>query len=774
LNAPVRERLWLRRAAFAALTFLPAMFFAAGGAPTAQFPSCPGIAGVSMWRGAVSFSYGHQLQDSVARLDLSQSASGVGVLTQAPGGPFWSGSTRGTATIHDRYVEFAQPPAQDEETFVDGAGGTIETSMGLPTSQIALTIDPVACTYGFTYSPALDIIGSKNDGSPPVNMPLAGVGSAQGFGLQIPPYDAGDPIPVLQGTGAFPAHTTLFPGTGSRYLPFDAILPFLFLGTVTENNLSSANVVWSFDPEELELVVDPKNYDTWLPEGVDQFDPATGTVVENAIGSSIDVEATVRRKSDGLPPANSTVQSIEFQLVQSSAEPGIALNAPPRSMLASPQPNDLQFDPARNAALRPSVVVPASDTSRGVASQGVGNTATAEVSAYDWGAFGELEVTATLDSGYVLKGHLITDPTVERILLPKRDASSHIGDEWKRLYGVTGLPDSEDSEDNPGGSGQDLGDGLTLYEEYRGFFNGELHPLRRGSAFANEGTNPNKKDLFVRNAYGPIIERGLKMLEFHGGVNVHYSLTETEIEPTNVVNFNHDQGAHAVDQHGIRVVKRKQKGLAGFAVPLDPTAMWRLLPRSTFHTRITPTGNLDRLLSTVAHEVGHAISVMHHGEDDQGLVTWAFDPATGQVTEDGAPIEIRHESSFACGSGGCLFTAAEAAALFSVPRATRSVYVGNERGQHSGRDDCFMRYDAASAYAHDAFPGVRWWVGSEDPGFGMDATPNGSGVNAPGRQPRARYGDACAADSRGDCRHQIRVNDKLPDRPFTGTAGPCP
>jgi hypothetical protein len=551
VSSPERPRgARIRRALIVSVCVVPALLYAAGGQPAAQVPSCPGIASVSHWRAAVSFGYGHQLQDSTARLDLSQSGSGIGDLEPASSGAtFWSGTTRGTATIHDHYVVFRTPPP-DDESFFDGAGGTLATISGLPASQIALSIDPVACTYNFTYSPAIDITGVKNDGSPPVNI-QGGVGSAQGFALPIPAYAAGDPVPILQGTAAFPAHTELFQGTGSRYYPFNAILTFFFLGTVTENNLSAANVTWSFDPEELELVVDPKDYDTWMPEGADFYDSRSGGVPESEIGTSIDVEATVRRKADGLPPRNSAVLSIEFRLVQSSAEPGIALNTPPRSRLANPQPKDLQLDPTRNAALRPAVVVSPGDTSKGVASQGVGNTATAEVSAYDWGAFGELEVYATLDTGHVLKGHLISDPSVETIRLPKRDASSHVADEWKRQHGVAQKADSADDEDNPGGTGQDLGDGLSLYEEYRGFFEGGMH--RRGDG--RRETDPKVKDLFVKNDYGSVLAPGFKLLADGGRLRVHHELNDDEIDAGSVVNYNPGQGAHVVDQHGVRVVQ---------------------------------------------------------------------------------------------------------------------------------------------------------------------------------------------------------------------------
>jgi hypothetical protein len=75
-----------------------------------------------------------------------------------------------------------------------------------------------------------------------------------------------------------------------------------------------------------------------------------------------------------------------------------------------------------------------------------------------------------------------------------------------------------------------------------------------------------------------------------------------------------------------------------------------------------------------------------------------------------------------------------------------------------------MRYNCARAYDAGVTSMVsrRYWRDrpDESDGFELCASPDGTGVNAPSRQPRPRYGKA--ASGRGDCTHQIHVSDEFP------------
>ncbi len=67
-----------------------------------------------------------------------------------------------------------------------------------------------------------------------------------------------------------------------------------------------------------------------------------------------------------------------------------------------------------------------------------------------------------------------------------------------------------------------------------------------------------------------------------------------------------------------------------------------------------------------------------------------------------------------------------------------------------------MRYDIAETYASQKDSSIRYFVRENVP-RSICNTKDGTGVNAPGRLTQSRYGPAAAG--RGDCVHQILVND---------------
>jgi hypothetical protein len=90
------------------------------------------------------------------------------------------------------------------------------------------------------------------------------------------------------------------------------------------------------------------------------------------------------------------------------------------------------------------------------------------------------------------------------------------------------------------------------------------------------------------------------------------------------------------------------------------------------------------------------------------------------------------------------------------------VYVGREHGQHSGFE---VRYNCAFAYVSKAEPEVRYLTGTHRDGGEMACiflcdSPAGTGVNAAGRRPWSRYGDA--ANKYGNCRSRLCVNNAIP------------
>jgi len=160
----------------------------------------------------------------------------------------------------------------------------------------------------------------------------------------------------------------------------------------------------------------------------------------------------------------------------------------------------------------------------------------------------------------------------------------------------------------------------------------------------------------------------------------------------------------------------------------------------------------DNLSSTIAHELGHSVGLHHHGTSDYGNVQWtpvldAAGTAIGYV-EGGAPIEIYRENPLG---------KMDVAALGQV-MGERTVYVGCKQGEHSGNEDCVMRYDISCAYVPAGNPSWRYLTKGETVGMTLCSDQDGTDVNAPAHKPEPRYGAAKV----GKCKKQICVRDDAP------------
>src|SRR5262249_1723761 len=151
---------------------------------------------------------------------------------------------------------------------------------------------------------------------------------------------------------------------------------------------------------------------------------------------------------------------------------------------------DLLFDTGRNPKLKIWEEGQKAETTQPAITE-----APATITSIDFGSFGRLKATATLEDGRTIVGRYKDDAYLR---LPKRAPDSNIADAWKEQMGVTGKPDDADDDDQPAGDGH-KGDGLTLYEEYRGFFAGGKH-IR---------TRPDRKDLFIRDDIGGKTKPGI-------------------------------------------------------------------------------------------------------------------------------------------------------------------------------------------------------------------------------------------------------------------------
>jgi hypothetical protein len=559
--------------------------------------------------------------------------------------------------------------------------------------------------------------------------------------------------------------------------------------------------------ENLKLVVDIPEYDLWMPDAT--YDPTVA-------GHPLLVKASLRNK-DG-SPASEKAAKFTFELVGVSHEPGVCMNypAPKKDQKAEDEEPDLQFDEQLPENKNLNILNPegkAAKTGRGLKAETLPDPAgykeaKAQIGSYDWGGYGELLVTAEMPDGRQIVGYLETDNTNPYILIPKRKGGSLVADAWRDQWrdevpNILDLADDDDSEDDPKRAKQQpgpgmckfpahkckgghQGDGLTLYEEYRGFYVGGQHV----------SGHPGKKDLFLHNRVGGSSELGI--IQFRNltrtFMEVHDGLQEDEIGPRQIVNYfpEADSGLHDDVTHGLRVwinpnvsvstpTRGKQYGICvdsslylppgwsyGMGHPGAPKKL-ALNPGNDV-TRKFHTGDgrvLEREFGYMAatHEILHCCNVAHHGDSDLGYVLWKVE-GTNLVeippnADGNFDLNSRQRKVFPMANlqweDGYSVPAFELQRWLSKAKNGGVVYVARQGGQHSDYQDCVMRYIIATAFIKPGKEDFRYlnrrtgeliggslcdtFMDSEIPGLGLPK------LN--------RYGDA----TNGYCRSQICIND---------------
>ncbi|PYJ84123.1 MAG: hypothetical protein DME22_13970 [Verrucomicrobia bacterium] len=517
-------------------------------------------------------------------------------------------------------------------------------------------------------------------------------------------------------------------------------------------------LTWSLTPqvEELEVVVQPEGYAEWTPEGnLKQPDQR---------GNTNRLSARLQKKGGGVPTARAT--RFDFELLNVSAEPGVCMNFPIVS--PSTQPDlKFEFDLNQPEDSGGDTVIVTDDVVGVFADQQGVLTAQAMVSSFDFGAYGEIRVTAYVSGRDPIVGYLKGDPQKRaNVPLPKCQPGSHIADIWKERWGVSNLADEADDEDFPEGDSAEfghLGDGYTLYEEYRGFSENRDH--RR--------LIPLRKEVFIRNDITDGRVTGA-ILAFKAAslLGVYYELRADEISQFGLMNVNHGHAYSGHPQSGILLKLRQQK--LGYSQAVTAVgAIHNSTPGSKLFADIEPKGEPGGLefsgaeataiftlasIGAVAHEIAHCCSVWHHGDLDLGKRRWVMEMLPGgsnelhELPEDtDTPATVL--TQICKPDGTRAFLPFEFDKKLIYPR-----WVAAPQGQHSGDTGCMMCYDVANAYKLDA-SGKRYvadWlpVAQEH----LCTSPAGTGVNQP---PNSRHG--AADDKRGNCKGQICVNDKYMD-----------
>lgn len=480
------------------------------------------------------------------------------------------------------------------------------------------------------------------------------------------------------------------------------------------------HIDWEFrpagPPEDDEVIILLTDaYKNFRPEAADG----------GGAGSGLRLTARLQKKGGGAPSTKATL--FEWRFAQCSREPGLAMNAPMKDADTGP---DLRFEATSE------LLVPDDEAQTATTPPGQWETSTAPISAFDWGAWGSIRVTAVLPDGRRLTGHLEGDEAQTDVRLPKRADGDLIAEVWRAEHGIQDS-DTSDNEGDPVGDGTP-GDGLTLYEEYRGFLENGVHI---------EG-NPIKKDYFIHTRVGGIYLPGIRLFRKLSGLEVHYQFTADEFNLDRVVNFNRSMGPHRVDQHGVEIFPFAVN--PGYAIaaggPGNPVKITGI-----FVPPLVPPvdqATASYFNSSLAHELFHACNLYHHGDAGDHDVTWRRLPGTTTVLENSGGGE---QAISVLREDGTLING-----IF--PETPLSVRLGVKEGPHCGDDHCVMRYDDSRGYAADSDPSLRYRV-TEATGFQLCSGTAGTGVNDPGHTPQSRYGPA--ASGRGACSSQILVNDAV-------------
>jgi hypothetical protein len=492
-------------------------------------------------------------------------------------------------------------------------------------------------------------------------------------------------------------------------------------------------------PSRAKLILKPeKDYCSWRPLCSDS---------EEKPGNHLNVDWRVVEEG-GDPSRPAKVKQVVFSLRNTSQLPGVCMNHP--LVPKTPADFDLKFQPLPET-LGPSSVEPDGQKLIIHGKLVSGGSGSITVDCFDSGATGMLVAEAELEDGRPLTA-IVEGTGDPGLLIPDYEpGASLIATDW-RTNRAPGKPDDADDEDKPAGDGKH-GDGLTVWEEYRGFWVG-------GSW--KEG-DPAKKDFFVWNKCGAMAEPGVTKFETLSQLHVR-RLEAGELREDQVINFNHAGRPHRVDQHGILI--KSEPTLGDFCqahnrfpgVPVGtPKSITFVgvgnVPNVMVQTQAGGKSTNELYIAPMlAHELFHCCNVYHHGEQPTSLgngITWTKD-AAGIIWEGAVKIRVL-DSSGKDISGMVTFP------TIVGPLAMKTVTLYNWQGLASGDVSCVMRYETGQAYIPRGAPGDRVLLLPKEMemeiGGGLCTSPAATGTNlTPGR-----WGPC--ADHRGNCAGQIHVSD---------------
>lgn len=310
-------------------------------------------------------------------------------------------------------------------------------------------------------------------------------------------------------------------------------------------------IAFNVKPEPVELDLIPQEgFERWMPTS-----SGRGDFAGNGVWVRLDLH------KPGQPGVRPGIQAtFRAELVSTSREPGYCLNGPRyagQSGGGTDEPYDLRI--ARGT---PEFEV--AEDGQSATTQEYTQEGDLLIRSHDYGGYTTLRVTAYTEDGQIVVGQarIGQRPPAPDLEIPLDENDNHVADAYERKWDLfdRNLPAEADFAPAPSGQHCD-GDGISLYEKYRGFVQGY-------------GTwdqlDPWHKYLFVYDPYDVALEAA-GMFEAATGLRLvlvpegRWSGPGLAAHGRRIVNYNHGTG-HWTDQHALHVVLDES---------LDEGLLWR-------------------------------------------------------------------------------------------------------------------------------------------------------------------------------------------------------
>ena len=324
----------------------------------------------------------------------------------------------------------------------------------------------------------------------------------------------------------------------------------------------SVTLILTPRPQKLEAVIYPtSDYEEWLPKGGRN---------ETTAGNGLAITTRLQVENDPLEFPMDKVR-FRYELVDTSKERGVCLNSPELDLgavmsgsLDDPE-HDLKISVRHNPHLEVSEDGQTATTKEEPINPQFPSISAVWIDCFDWGAHAKLKVTAILEDGTKIPAYVDGEPERTELAIPADDNNNYVADVWEKEMKVFGdnLPAAWDESPLPKGQKAN-GDGISLYEKYRGLYCGKLDGE---DGFTHERLDPNQKYLFVCDensilgqiAHDPIPEAAARSFEVLSGLKIrlvsgtYWTGPGSMGDARRIVNFNHGTDTNVIEQTALHV-----------------------------------------------------------------------------------------------------------------------------------------------------------------------------------------------------------------------------